>query len=250
MKDSLCAFNIRGETLMESKYLRVYRQKSMLVVVFLNLLIMPLYVKPIGFGHYDLCIQDTPVFRVRKENERIVIVVEGIESTGLRFGFWVGTSNAVRCSIVAGYKIAVDEHLFLQSEVYSWAKAHGVVHPVGCARTVNNAILEWGCWIDKPDYGLVVRFPNDMKFIIPIGDDYVRIVCEDVKCEYPKESLIVVTVDEMSEMSVTFRVLVWYGGVITTFEGIVYDNSGVHYGDDYVSARQITKQLVLGGMAV
>ena len=249
MKSSLCVFDVEGNVSMESKYVSVYRKGDMLVIVFLNLLFVPFMVKTIWPGRYALMIKDEDVLRVHKQREPITLIVDGIDNTGIRFELWIGSGNAIRCSVVAGYKISIGETLFLEVEVYEWAREHGVVDPVGCAVTTQNAILERGCELRWLGDDLVVGFPNGYRFILFRLKDRIRVVQTDVPCENPKSAMIVVSVSELSETNVRFRVVVWYYGDMTIFDDVIYDRSGVHYGDDYMSSRQITKRLVLGGFA-
>lgn len=246
MRASNCIFDVQGNVLEVSRYASVTVVADMLIIEFLNGLIIPFMIKKRWFGRYDLYIMGKRVMKVRKLNEPIQLIFEDYDRSDIRFYMIAGlTYHSGR--VHSGSRVVFDNIVFMEDELYEWADSNGVVRPVGCAYTIDDRIVEHGCGLIRTKGAYIVSLPNGYKFPIFRLSDSIGVLSTVVSCDLINFVLVAVRVSESSENSVRFDVRVFDSGKLTEFVDIVYDESGARCGSDFVSTRQLTKQMVLGG---
>ena len=161
------------------------------------------------------------------------------------YDIWVG-KEYVRGTIVAGQKIVASESTFVDDNVRKWAESMGVVLPVGCAWTCENAILEQGCGFRVSDGVYKIILPNGFTFPIIQKDDGLFICGVTVPCSSVVRTMIAVRVYESQDDFVRFRLVIFDGSLRVPIDNIIYDKEGVICNGNRVSNAKITKYLVLG----
>lgn len=242
----MLVFDVQGNVSQESEYATVYRQDDMLVVVFVNNLILPFRIKSRCFGRYDLYILDTKVLCVNGRNP-LTLIFEDAERRTVQYNIYYG-KDYIGGRVVGDCHIVLGKQVLLESKVYAWAETHGVVPPVGCTYTMDDAVIERDCSIVKSHSGWVVTLSNGFRFPMFREGDNLRVVGTVVELEFINYIMIAVRVRESSEICEVFDITVCDGRNFIVLQDLVYDTQGLHYDGNSVSARQITKQLVLGGL--